>query len=56
MYNPNIPLAYYNRAVAYYKNKNYDKSWEDIYKAQAMGFKPDPRFMESLQKESERQK
>ncbi|MDD5282249.1 MAG: tetratricopeptide repeat protein [Candidatus Omnitrophica bacterium] len=36
--NPNYAGAYYNRAVAYYYKNNYDKSWEDIHKAQELGF------------------
>jgi tetratricopeptide (TPR) repeat protein len=34
---PNDADAYNNRGVAYYAKKEYDRAWEDIYKAQ----KPD---------------
>ncbi len=43
--NPAYAGAYYNRAVAYYYKKDYDKSWQDIHKAQDLGFKNDPMFI-----------
>lgn len=46
--------AYYNRAIAYYFNQEYDKSWQDVYKAQALGSKFKPEFIEALKKASGR--
>jgi len=46
--------VYYNRAVAYYFNQEYDKSWQDVYKAQALGGKFNPEFIEALRKASGR--
>lgn len=44
--------AYYNRAVAYFYNKDYDKSWSDIYRAEKLGYKVAPDFIEELKKYS----
>jgi tetratricopeptide (TPR) repeat protein len=41
---------FYNRGLAY-----YFKFWEDIKKAQALGYKIPPDFLEDLRKASERQ-
>ncbi|MFA5090730.1 MAG: tetratricopeptide repeat protein [Candidatus Omnitrophota bacterium] len=48
--------AYYNRAVAYFHNKQYDKAWEDIHKAQALGGVIDSDFLGRLKKASGREK
>jgi tetratricopeptide (TPR) repeat protein len=54
--NPNFALAYYNRGRSYYykKEKEYDKSWEDIRKAQDLGWRVPPEFLEELRKASGR--
>jgi hypothetical protein len=39
---------YYNRAIAYYYRREFDKSWDDIHKAQALGCKIESRFLEKL--------
>jgi len=54
--NPNFAHAYYSRAQVYFFTKEYDKAWTDIHKAQGLGAKVDPHFIESLREESGREK
>jgi len=57
--NPGYAGAYYNRAVAYYHKKEYDKSWQDVRKVQKLNPGPDPalaNFVERLQKASGKEK
>jgi tetratricopeptide (TPR) repeat protein len=56
MINHKYDDAYYNRGRAYYFKKEYDKSWEDVKKAQDSGLKVSPKFLEDLRKASGRQK
>ena len=49
---PRSAEAYYNRGVSYYYKKEYDKSWRDIYKAQDLGYKIPPKFLENLRNAS----
>ena len=55
--NPNLAVAYYNRGRSYYfkKEKEYDKSWDDIKKAQELGYKIPAEFLDQLRKASGRQ-
>jgi Tfp pilus assembly protein PilF len=55
--NPNFALAYYNRGRSYYykREKEYDKSWDDIKKAQDLGHKIPAEFLDDLRKASGRQ-
>ncbi len=48
--------AYYNRAISYYFDQEYDLSWQDVYRAQALGGKFKPEFIEALRKASGRDK
>ena len=48
--------AYFNRGVAYYFKKEYDKSWGDMKKAQDLGSKVPPKFLDDLRKASGREK
>lgn len=48
--------AYYNRAVSYFRKKEYDKAWEDVYKAQSLGMQLDPEFLKGLREASGREK
>lgn len=48
--------AYYCRAVTYFAIKEYDKSWDDIHKAEALGYKVNPEFLEELKRASESNK
>lgn len=57
--NPSYAPAYYNRAYAYFYASNYDKSWEDIHRAEALGIYADPKFrglINKLKKASGREK
>ncbi|MDD5116024.1 MAG: tetratricopeptide repeat protein [Candidatus Omnitrophica bacterium] len=47
---PDYAGAYYNRAAAYFHKKEYDKSWQDIHKAEALGIKVDSKFLELVEK------
>ena len=49
-HNPNYAGAYYNRAVAYFYKNDYDKSWQDIHKAEALGINIDVKFIELVVK------
>lgn len=48
--NPNYAGAYYNRAAAYFHKNDYDKSWQDIHKAEALGINVDVKFIELVKK------
>jgi tetratricopeptide (TPR) repeat protein len=56
--NPKFALAYFNRGRSYYykKEKEYEKSWDDIKKSQELGYKVPPEFLDELRKASGRQK
>jgi tetratricopeptide (TPR) repeat protein len=43
-----------NRARAYYFKRNYDKSWDDVKKAQELGYQIPAQFMDDLRKASGR--
>jgi hypothetical protein len=45
---PNQPGIYYNRAVAYYYKKEYDKSWDDVRQCQKLSGTIDPAFLKKL--------
>lgn len=53
---PNDAEAYNNRGLAYSDKKEYDKAWEDVYKAQSLGYKVHPEFLNALRKASGRQR
>lgn len=48
--------AFVGLAVIYLVKKDYDKSWENVHKAEALGGQFWPAFMDSLKKESKRDK
>ncbi|HAH20978.1 MAG TPA: hypothetical protein DCL49_08770 [Candidatus Omnitrophica bacterium] len=54
--NPEYASIYYNRAVAYFLIKEYDKSWQDIYKAKELKGNIDPEFLNALERASGRRK
>ncbi len=54
--NPNNGGVYYNRGAAYFYNKDYNKSWDDMHKAESLGYKVDSEFIEKLKKASGREK
>jgi lipoprotein NlpI len=54
--NPKLGQAYNNRAIVYFYKGEYDKAWKDVHKAEALGYKPKPKFIEQLKAESGRKK
>jgi hypothetical protein len=54
--NPKNTGAYYNRAVAYFYKKDYDRCWKDVHKAERLGYKFSPEFIKSLKQASGREK
>jgi tetratricopeptide (TPR) repeat protein len=53
--NPRLGQAYISRGLTYYLKKEYDKSWKDIKKAQDLGYKVPPKFLDDLPQASGRQ-
>jgi hypothetical protein len=53
--NPSVPEPYINRAVLNFGRAEYDESWQDVQKAQSLGAKLPPDFLEELRKASGRQ-
>ena len=53
--NPEFADAYYNRAVVHYQMKQYDKSWQDIDKAQELGYRIERDLLEALHEVSPRE-
>lgn len=49
---PDHARAYYYRAVEYFNLKDYNKSWDDVRKAQKLGYKVDPNFLKKLETKS----
>jgi tetratricopeptide (TPR) repeat protein len=52
--NPRHAEAYFNRGRGYYFIGKYDRSWEDIKKAQDLGYKIPAEFFNDLSRVSER--
>jgi tetratricopeptide (TPR) repeat protein len=52
--NPKYAEAYISRGRGYYCRKEYDKSWEDIKKAQDLGYKIPAEFLDDLRRASDR--
>jgi len=48
--------AYINRGAAYYLKGEYDKGWEDVHKAQSLGYQVDAEFLKNLHEASGREK
>ena len=44
------------RAIAFYYERDYDRAWEDLRKAESLGWKISPNFLQNLQKASGRDK
>ncbi len=53
--NPGFAEAYFSRGMAYWLEKEYDKSWEDIKKAQDLGYKIPAKFLKGLRNALRRQ-
>ncbi|MBF0490660.1 MAG: tetratricopeptide repeat protein [Candidatus Omnitrophica bacterium] len=54
--NPKDDTVLNNRAATYYYQKDYQKSWEDVHKIEELGAKVNPKFLETLKKDSGREK
>jgi uncharacterized Zn-binding protein involved in type VI secretion len=54
--NPRNAGAYYYRAIAYYVTSKFDQAWADVQKAESLGYKVDPAFLEEVKKSSGREK
>jgi protein O-mannosyl-transferase len=52
---PDYAGAYVNRAMVYFKKQEYTKSREDAQRAQILGYKVSPEFLEQLRKASGRE-
>jgi len=53
--NPMSVEAYNNRGVAYFCIKEYEKAWDDVHKAQNLGYNVHPEFLKVLREASGRQ-
>lgn len=51
---PDQSQIYQKRAHAYLLKNQYHKSWEDVKKLEALGYKPDPKFLDELKRVSGR--
>jgi tetratricopeptide (TPR) repeat protein len=54
--NPMSVEAYNNRGVAYFRIKEYEKAWDDVHKAQNLGYNVHPGFLKALREASGREK
>lgn len=54
--NPRFAKAILSRGVAYYSKGEYDKAWEDVHKAQSLGYQVHPGFLKALREASGRQR
>ncbi|UCB48645.1 MAG: tetratricopeptide repeat protein [Deltaproteobacteria bacterium] len=54
--NPSNAMAYNIRAVAYFYKKEFDKSWDDVYEAQNLGYPVRPEFLKALREASGRER
>ena len=53
---PGYTDAYINRAWVNFVSRQYDKAWDDVRKAQGLGSKIEPAFLEALKNASGREK
>ena len=49
---PGFAAAYYNRALAYYDKGEYEKAWQDVFKAESLGYVIHPIFLKNLREAS----
>jgi tetratricopeptide (TPR) repeat protein len=54
--NPKNAAIYQKRAFVYFQMLKYDKAWEDIHTVEALGYRVESSFLESLKKASGREK
>jgi tetratricopeptide (TPR) repeat protein len=51
---PDIGATYYNRALDYSLKQDFDKAWEDVHKAESLGYTVSAYFLTELKKASRR--
>lgn len=51
---PTDSAAYGQRAILYFLRQDYTKSWEDVHKAELLGYKFKSVFLEDLKESSNR--
>ena len=51
--NPERGVSYYNRSIVYFRKGQYDEAWRDVHKAESLGYKVSPDFLQILKKASE---
>ncbi len=54
--NPRLAKVYNNRGVAYFYKRKYDRVWDDVHKAQSIGYQDHIGFLKDLRKASGRQR
>jgi len=54
--NPRLAAAYFDRANSFYNKGEYEKVWDDIGKAQSLGYQVPKKFLKSLRKVSGRER
>ena len=54
--NPKFAMTYNNRAVCCFYKKEYDNAWNNVKKAQALGYQIHPKFLKMLREASGRDK
>lgn len=53
---PKLARAYYFRANVYYDLGRYSSAWDDVHRAEELGYKIAPRFLKILQDVSGRER
>ena len=53
--NPRSAAAYNNRGLSYFNKRDYEKAWDDVHKAQNLGYKIHPGLLKALRQASGRQ-
>ena len=51
--NPRDGRTYYERGLVYYNKGEYDKAWQDVNKAQSLGYQVPPEFLKLLSEVSQ---
>ncbi len=52
--NPRDARTYYERGLVYYNKGEYDKAWQDVRKAQSLGYQVPPEFLSLLSESSQK--
>ena len=51
--NPRDARTYYERALLYYNKGQYDRAWQDVQRAQSLGYQVPPEFLRLLRETSQ---